>query len=569
MIPVALKISGFLSYDQPVELDFSGFDLACISGANGAGKSSLLDAITWALFGQARRRDDAIINSHSKAAEVRLDFLYEGLLYRIQRTKPRDKSTLLEFYVRENELDANWRPLTEHTVRDTETRIQTVLRLDYETFTNASFFLQGKADQFAQQRPADRKRILSSILGLDAWETYRQAAVERRRAVEAETAIFTSQLNEIEEELKQEPERRSRLTQLQASLEEAARQRQAQEKNLENVRRISAALEEQRRLLELLRGGLENARQRAEASSVRLEERCAEKEEAQQQIADAVLVETAYQAWQKARQELQRWDEIAANFRQHENERSAPLMKIESERSRLEQELTTLQSQAKNVAELDAQVEPMEKRLAELEAEINALNIRLGERSALEDQLAGLQEQRAARNAENERLRQEMAQLKDRILRLNGVETQDETTLDAAAQAEQACPLCGQPLSPADRTRLVAELEMEGKEMGDRYRANQSWLALVDGQRAQIQTQLNDLREAETAMRQHQRQADALHDRLGQMRQALDEWQRGAALRLHELERLLAEGRYALTARAQLAKVDHLLKDLGYDAAQH
>ena len=63
MIPVKLHLSGFLSYLEPVDLDFTTFDLACISGANGAGKSSLLDAITWVLFGQARRRDDAVINS--------------------------------------------------------------------------------------------------------------------------------------------------------------------------------------------------------------------------------------------------------------------------------------------------------------------------------------------------------------------------------------------------------------------------------------------------------------------------------------------------------------------------
>ena len=52
MIPQRLQLSGFLSYLDPVEVDFTRFDLACISGANGAGKSSLLDAITWALFGQ-------------------------------------------------------------------------------------------------------------------------------------------------------------------------------------------------------------------------------------------------------------------------------------------------------------------------------------------------------------------------------------------------------------------------------------------------------------------------------------------------------------------------------------
>ncbi len=49
MILERLQISGFLSYNEKVEIDFSGFTLACISGANGAGKSSLLEAITWVL----------------------------------------------------------------------------------------------------------------------------------------------------------------------------------------------------------------------------------------------------------------------------------------------------------------------------------------------------------------------------------------------------------------------------------------------------------------------------------------------------------------------------------------
>ena len=71
--PSVSDISGFLSYRDPVELDFTTFDLACIAGANGAGKSSLLDAITWALFGQARKRDDSVINAQSEAAEVGLD----------------------------------------------------------------------------------------------------------------------------------------------------------------------------------------------------------------------------------------------------------------------------------------------------------------------------------------------------------------------------------------------------------------------------------------------------------------------------------------------------------------
>src|SRR5512146_3178666 len=129
MIPLHLRISGFLSYHDPVELDFTSFDLACISGHNGAGKSSLLDAITWALFGEARGKSSDVINLNSSAAEVALTFRHEENTYRVQRAMPRNKSTVLEFQVKNHD---GWRALTEKTTRDTQQRIEQTLRLDYD-----------------------------------------------------------------------------------------------------------------------------------------------------------------------------------------------------------------------------------------------------------------------------------------------------------------------------------------------------------------------------------------------------------------------------------------------------
>ncbi|NIV31556.1 MAG: hypothetical protein GWN58_19335, partial [Anaerolineae bacterium] len=103
--------------------------------------------------------------------------------------------------------DGSWRALTERTMRATESLISEILRLDYETFVNASFFLQGKADQFTQQRPADRKRILSSILGLEIWETYRKEAFEQRREIENEILALEGRLQEINAELAEEDQR--------------------------------------------------------------------------------------------------------------------------------------------------------------------------------------------------------------------------------------------------------------------------------------------------------------------------------------------------------------------------
>lgn len=143
MIPLHIRISGFLSYHDPVELDFTNIDLACISGHNGAGKSSLLDAITWSLFGESRGKSSDVINLRQdvKAAEVVLTFQHEENTYRVQRTLPRNKNTMLEFQVR---TQTGWKPLTEKTTRETQARIEQTLRLDFDTFVNASFFLQGK-----------------------------------------------------------------------------------------------------------------------------------------------------------------------------------------------------------------------------------------------------------------------------------------------------------------------------------------------------------------------------------------------------------------------------------------
>ncbi len=86
-----------------------------------------------------------------------LTFSYENNIYRVQRTLPRGKTTVLEFQIKNGD---EWKPLTERTLRDTQARIEQTLRLDYDTFVNAAFFLQGKADQFTQQNAEQTQRCV-------------------------------------------------------------------------------------------------------------------------------------------------------------------------------------------------------------------------------------------------------------------------------------------------------------------------------------------------------------------------------------------------------------------------
>ena len=415
MIPIYLRISGFLSYRDAVELDFNTFDLACISGQNGAGKSSLLDAITWSLFGEARGKSSDIINLHGdvKAAEVTLTFKHEGNTYRVQRTLPRNKSTVLEFQIldpgKEVEIhplpegEGIWRPLTEKTTRDTQARIEQTLRLDYETFVNASFFLQGRADQFTQQNATKRKEMLSNILGLEAWEEYKNKTADKRKAIEREVDEIDGRVAEIDAELSEEDARKNRLEEIQRTLDQLSAAREAKESILANIKKGAALLDEQRKLTSTLSNGL----QRSRTALSGLETRLAAKEADRASYADLVNraadIESAHKEWQKVRKELEEWEKTASQFREHEKDRSPLLEKIAVEKVRLEEEKRALIAEEEEISNQLSVNSDVKNEIAKAQKLLEETEAKIAERLELEAQRNEARERQAAMKVENEK----------------------------------------------------------------------------------------------------------------------------------------------------------------------
>lgn len=563
MIPIHLSISGFLSYRDEAEVDFSAFELACISGANGAGKSSLLDAITWALFGQARKRDDALINAQSPSAEVTLTFAYEGNIYRVQRIKPRDKTTLLEFFIQQSDNptdstagDKRWKPLTERSLRETEERIRQILRLDYETFTNASFFLQGKADQFTQQRPGDRKRILSSILGLEIWEVYREKAALHRRQVEAEVSRLDGRLKEIEGELAEEQARKERLEQLQADLRRQEQQRQLQEAALAGMRQMAATLVEQQKLVEALERQHEQACQRLEGLEKRLAERMQERQSYQEVLGRAARVEKHYSELLEARKALQAFEAIASRFRERDKRREELRLEIRDARARLEQELSTLQEQSESTEAVTNELEALQPQVKSLREDLAMMEDQLIFRKELETKNQAGEVLLANAKTENQQLRQEMEELKDRI---------DSLSLAGGAN----CPLCGQPLSPLERENLINSFRSRGNELGDRFRANQNKMRELEAQREDYEKKISELAELDTIQQQQTIRLTQLTSRQEMLQTQISGWKSGGMRRIEEIVKALKKGTFAAEAQKSLAIIDAELKETGYDASAH
>lgn len=554
MIPVQLHLSGFLSYLDPVDVNFDAFDVACISGENGAGKSSLLDAITWVLFGEARRRDDAIINLHATTAEVVLVFDYEGNRYRAQRLKSRNKTTQLEFAILEE--TQNWRVLTGATLKNTEELIRKTLRLDYETFTNASFFLQGKADQFATQKPSDRKRILSSILGLDVWDEYKEETARRRNEAEKSLTLIEARIQEIDAELDQETTRKQRLAEVEKEFKQQNELFEAKKQVLDQQRMLQDGLKNEERALEKQESELKRLRAELERQNELLKARQQERAGLEEQLKREPEIQAALNSWKQAQQDLAAWETLAANFQKYDKQRHPFLQEIASEQARLETEVKNLQSTAASINQVERALPALKQQLNTAQEEISRLSEQAGQRPILEQDLRTLADERGQSKAENERLETVGKELNKRIEQLDDIST-------------SLCPVCGKPLSESEREKMIADLRVEVQAMRTNYQKNKDKLKDFSSRYTELESQISLLSNIEKPLAEKQKALAVQSKEIANYEQILSEWQSKGLPRLQELQDKLAKNDYAHEARQKLAEVDAQLKALGYDAAAH
>jgi len=556
MIPIKLSLSGFTSYREPVEIDFTGLDLVCISGQNGAGKSSLLDAITYALYGQARRRDEAIIHHACQKAEVSLEFAYEHQVYRVTRSITRGKGTQLEFYIRSPEGPNPWKVLTERTLSETNAKIERTLRLDYETFINASFFLQGKADLFATQKPADRKRILSNILGLDSWEDYRKRAAELAKERQSDVRIRDERLKDIQAELDEEPARQAQLRLLEEQLKNARAEVLLAQSALEQKRAVEQRLESYRQVLALR----EEQERKAEAARQDMTRRLAEKEtelaERRAQLAQAPTVEARFKKLEGLRKQLRSLDAISERFHPLEHRKRDLENKIALERQKLladlqylEEEKESLERETADDAERHAQQEQLRAQIAQLEE-------RISRKEALESEAESLQKRISDLTSDNNGIEQKGKELSERLEKIQRVEGAE-------------CPLCGQPLALHDRERLEQELSKERQLLREQFSLNKEEIHRLSQRQRAIAEARAQIQPDEKRLQALIRQADQLAQQLSQQAERVKQFQTAKAPLLEQKRAALKEESFCAQEREELTRIFAEIARLAYDPEAH
>lgn len=208
MIPIRLKLQNFLSYGEPPqEIDFTQFSIACISGKNGHGKSALLDGVTWAIWGEtskANKSNEKIVRIGSTETIVEFDFLLSEELYRVVRTYNLGKSRphVLSFQIYD-ENAGSFHTLDDVSILQTQSKINETLKIDYDTFVNSSFLLQGRSNEFAKKSPSQRKEILAKILNLGVYSKLEKLAKEDKKKALKEIEFIQRRITEFEEHIAQ------------------------------------------------------------------------------------------------------------------------------------------------------------------------------------------------------------------------------------------------------------------------------------------------------------------------------------------------------------------------------
>lgn len=553
MVPLRLTLQNFLSYGEscpPIDLD--GIHVACLCGPNGHGKSALLDAITWALWGQARTNTaDDLVRLGQTAMQVELEFLLDGQLYRVTRKRHRGKNSQSDLQLQVRSDGDTWRALTAQGLRGTQERISQLLRMDYETFINSAFILQGRADEFARKTAGDRKRILGEILSLGQYDQLCDAARARYQEARARVHSLELQISQMEQE----------------------------RAGLPGIREMLEQLKERHQAAQLEAAELRTRRETVRAEKVRLDARRKECEELQRRLLQGENVIATYRQQQgvcrgrveAARKLVDRAAEIrgrAQEFHALCKERDALTERLQEVR-RLEGDLTQLQRRyqeeryrvesrlqldRQRARELNARAETLpalQKEIDDLDAQVRTLDRIQEERAEVQSRLEALAGELAGARSDQARCESELERVNKVFLMLK------ETTT-------AACPVCSGSLPNEKRI-----------ELGRDYRGQMQSLKEAQGRAIQKQS---DARKEEAEKRRRLGELDAKlktgqswRERLAQARQ--QHLQTAAAVQelpglleaVASAEGLLVREEFAPETQAQISALQARLKTLPVD----
>ncbi|WP_407414336.1 AAA family ATPase [Methanobrevibacter sp.] len=201
MIFKKLELKNFKSHANTT-IDFNT-GITLIVGENGAGKSSIFEAITFALFKQSDLNNADLVRTNKGISskiemEVKLTFNSHGVDYRVERKvkKNNDKVKSSARLIRITDLGEE---IISTKIKEVDHEIEVILSMDSSTFLNAIHVRQGQISDLIDKQPAERKKLIGQLLKLDDLENAYKRIPEITNERKSQRDVLSGKIvNEVE-----------------------------------------------------------------------------------------------------------------------------------------------------------------------------------------------------------------------------------------------------------------------------------------------------------------------------------------------------------------------------------
>lgn len=219
----SLTITSFLGVQKRLHLDFTRDlrpGLTFLVGENGSGKSTLVEAIVWCQFGRCIRKGlgaNDVVNDHNKTnCSVRLEFENGFTITRFRKHKEYGNRVVVEH-------DGHTQPQFEKAdARSTQTAIDELIGVDYETFIRTVVLGHESAASFLSASPLQRRDLIESTLGLEILDTCSNTSRRMLRELDEEMAELISSRNRLVHTIHHSQQRVEQLDSAKDKLEDEA-----------------------------------------------------------------------------------------------------------------------------------------------------------------------------------------------------------------------------------------------------------------------------------------------------------------------------------------------------------
>ncbi|TET26417.1 MAG: SMC family ATPase [Dehalococcoidia bacterium] len=561
MIPVRLKTRNFMCYRGNMPpLSFDGVHTACICGDNGNGKSALIDAMTWALWGKTRATsDDELISQGQPEMEVEFDFAVGEQPYRIIRkhSKPKRRQasgqSSLDLLIAS---DDSFKVISGDRITQTQQKIKDILHMDYETFINSAFLRQGHADEFTRQPPTRRKEVLASILDLSFYDELEEKAKNLAREQEAEREQLESTIRDISDELAQKEAYQAELEQAQVELSSIEGVIKEQESRLNRQRQEKESLHNKELQLAQLEEGVAKTEKELKRWDDQLKQHQSRLKEYEELIARRAAIEEGYARFIRVKKSSDELDHklrlvTRLNERRHQLEMAITQagQELVKDHAIAQNRIAELEAASQKLPQIKNELQQMQSQWQQLTTAEEALNKKRQSSQELGSQVHSLE-------TGNSRLKREISELEEKLSLF-------------ATESDARCPLCETELGVESRQRIEAKYAADRDKKSDCLKSGQNELTDKKGE---LESGEGEVKQLEAELNQNKASAQGrvslLNKEMSEAEGAkagLDE----ARGRLSEIEQHLASKDFATTEQEALDKVEGELAEIGYDRQQH